>query len=312
MTVFKTVPYFSYPVWSGKKLNAEWNKVSDNAIGESWELSVIENKSSFSDCDAFAGIPMNELIAAHPEWTNNGVQLLFKFISTDQNLSVQVHPDDEYAKRVENSLGKTESWYILDCEKGAVIYLGLKENVTKQQLKDSLLNGTVLELLNRIEVKKGDYYFIPAGTIHALGQGVTVAEIQQSSNITYRLYDYNRLQNGKPRELHVEKSLDVCSLEKTSPESLTPEIHDGVINVIKECDYFTSSLLNLCKNSTPVSYFSDDYSILTVLSGGVSIDDGETVIKAKKGDTVFVSRASVLSLSSETDCSIYINSTQSR
>ena len=308
MDPVKTMPYYAHPIWSGNDLNKKWNKDAFEPIGESWEFSVIPDKSCCAE-GRFDGIPFDTLLKAFPEWTPNGAHLLFKLISTADDLSVQVHPDDEYAMTHEHSLGKTESWYILDAEKDAVIYLGLKKDIDLTTLENSLKNGTVLDLLNKIKVKKDEYYYIPAGTIHALGKGVTVAEIQQSSNVTYRLYDYNRLQNGKPRELHIEKALDVCSLKAFDPTPLCPDTPYDKITLLKECNYFTSSVLALSENSDIFSYHAADYAIMTMLSGSGTIFADTRTYRFMKGDTYFLPAGCEIHIAS--DCTdgakIYIN-----
>ena len=146
-----------------------------------------------------------------------------KFIDAAERLSVQVHPDDAYARRVEGQAGKNEMWYILDCEPGAQLLFGLKESCTREELEKAIRENTLVEQMRAVPVQKGDVYFIPAGTLHAIGKGILVAEIQQSSDVTYRVYDYGRLgQDGKPRQLHVEKALAVADTVSRPVES-SPE-----------------------------------------------------------------------------------------
>jgi len=181
--------------------------------------------------------------------------VLIKFIDAKENLSVQVHPNDEYARLHENSVGKTEMWYIIDCVKGAKIYCGLNQKVDRDSFEASIKSGTVMQFLQAHTVKKGDCFFIPAGTVHAIGSGVTVCEVQQNSNITYRLYDYGRLgADGNPRPLHIQKGLEVSILDKWQDDNFKNEIDSttekfdnsksieslrGIAQVLVDCKYFS-------------------------------------------------------------------------
>jgi mannose-6-phosphate isomerase len=203
-------------------------------------------------------------------WFDAGVDfpLLIKFIFTSEKLSVQVHPDDEYARAVENSRGKTEMWHILAAKPGSTISLGFKESVTKQQLRAAIENETVEDLLNQIAVKPGETYFAKAGTVHAIGAGITLCEIQQNSDITYRLYDY-----GRRRELHLEKGLEVSS---TDP-------YDGARNYPVTCDHFTTDLLEITRPTVCTG------GALIFLEGRGACDG----ISVKPGDVALISSATI-------------------
>ncbi|OIQ19211.1 MAG: hypothetical protein BM556_07955 [Bacteriovorax sp. MedPE-SWde] len=210
MKIDKLVPHLTYKVWGGEKLqklkSPKMIGEQSDPLGETWEVSRHRDGSS----KTLNGASLAEL------YSEKELPYLVKFIDTAANLSVQVHPDDAYARKNENDLGKTECWIIIDAAPGAGIYLGLKEGVTKDQFEKYIKeNKNVNELLNFYEVKSGDFFFVPAQTIHAIGENVTLCEVQQSSGITYRVWDWNRLGlDGKPRELHVEKALDVIDFSK--------------------------------------------------------------------------------------------------
>lgn len=206
--LLKLQPSLVPKVWGGQKLK-KYKRLgsfdsSQGELGETWEISCHpDGESLHHDCR------LSEFI------DSQRLPYLVKLIDTSDNLSVQVHPDDEYAQEHESSRGKTESWFILDSDDGSGIYLGLKDGVLKQDVEKALASeDDISQLLKFYPVKNGDFFYVPAGTIHAIGKGVTLAEIQQSSGITYRVWDWNRLGvDGKPRELHVRKSLDVINFE---------------------------------------------------------------------------------------------------
>ena len=217
--------------------------------------------------------------------------ILIKLIDAKQKLSVQVHPDDEYALANEGEFGKTEMWYIVDCEPDAKLAYGFKKNINKAQFEKRIKDNTLDEVINYVPVKKGDVFFIEAGTLHAIGEGILIAEVQQNSNTTYRVSDYGRVgADGKPRELHIDKALEVTNLK-------TPNIPYGDIgrvivnnkNTIKElavCDKFFANLLEL--NTQIELYSPESFVSLIVLDGNVSIKWSDSEIIAKKGDSVFV------------------------
>lgn len=202
--IYSLTPFVQRTIWGGNKL-AHFKKLlgsNELPVGETWEVSSHPAGRSLIE-----GRPLERPYEQLP--------YLVKLIDTGAALSVQVHPDDEYARKNENSSGKTECWIILESEPGAGIYLGLKEGITKQQFQAALESGSAMnEFLQFYEVRSGDYFFVPPGSIHAIGAGITLAEIQQNSGITYRVWDWNRVdQNGKSRELHIQKSLDVINFE---------------------------------------------------------------------------------------------------
>ena len=278
MRIEKLRPAFKDYIWGGERLKKEYGKVTDmTPLAESWELSVHpDGAAKTSD-----GMPlalsltradMGKNVDRHPT-----LPVLTKFIDAKDNLSVQVHPSDAYALEHEESLGKTEMWYIVDADEGAGIYLGMKEDTTKEEFVSAIKENKLTELLNFFKVKKGECYFIPAGTVHAIGKGCLIYEIQQSSNITYRVYDYGRVgKDGKARELHIDKAIDVATLTKYEPS----KFEDGVLG---SCEYFTARKFAI--DGGRVLTASDaSFHAITVIEGGGSVAG----ISFNKGDTLFI------------------------
>ena len=273
MKILRLYPECKDYVWGGEKLKTKYGKRTDKSpCAESWELSFHKDGLTRLDdgitlMDSVTASELGTRIAAFREFP-----MLIKLIDAKQNLSVQVHPTDEYALENENSQGKTEAWYIVDAEEGAGIYLGFKRDVTKEEYEGAISDGTLTELLNFYEVKPGEFYFIPAGTVHAIGKGCLIYEIQQSSNLTYRVYDYKRRdKDGNERELHIEKALSVSSLERY-------EHRDRAI----ECKYFRAKRLAFEKATLVAS--GESFHAVTCIRGGGEID-GE---KINIGDSFFV------------------------
>ena len=209
---------------------------------------------------------------------------MIKFIDAKDNLSVQVHPNDEYARRVENSFGKTEMWYIIDCEEGATLVCGFKGNPSKDEIRARIENDTIMEILNSVPVKKGDVFFIEAGTVHAIGKNILIAEIQQNSNTTYRLYDF-----GRGREVHIDKSLDVIdtNLGKATPQYETIVKDDYSIRKLVECNYFKTNLIKVFTQIVN-NVNSDTFHSLTFLDGNAFLKYADMELSVQKGDSIFI------------------------
>lgn len=217
--LIKLTPAIKEHVWGGTKIRDMFGKDVGGAlnVAESWEVSTHPDGASLIAAGQFKGKTLNEYFGA-VGWDrlgeygrqNRRLPVMVKYIDACGDLSVQVHPSDGYARLHENDDGKNEIWFIVDAAEDAFIYLGFNRDVTQKEVRDGVQKGTVLELLNKVRVKRGEAYFIPAGTVHAIGKGCFICEVQQTSNVTYRLYDYGRLGlDGKPRELHLQKALDV-------------------------------------------------------------------------------------------------------
>lgn len=242
MNILRMNPVFKEKIWGGKRLNEEYGyDLPGDHIGECWAISA----HPFGDCviseGVYQGMHLSQLWECHREIFGNMQKdvfpLLTKIIDASDDLSVQVHPDDSYAAVNENgSLGKMECWYILDCEEDASIILGHNAR-TKEELVDMIDNNRWDELLREVPIKKGDFFQINPGTIHAIKHGTLVLESQQSSDITYRLYDYARLQEGKKRELHIDKSLDVINVPYV-PLEIPSEEADSWMKKLYSCEYY--------------------------------------------------------------------------
>lgn len=224
--MIKLKPTYKTMIWGGTKIRDVLHKDTGNLkrIAESWELSTHKNGMSRIAEGEHEGKTLNEYLDLIG-WEQYGerakatrqLPIMVKYIDAKQNLSIQVHPGDEYAQKHSSESGKNEMWFILDSDPDAFIYLGFSRDVTREEVESSVKAGTIEELLNKIHVKKGDVYYIPAGTVHAIGAGCLLCEVQQTSDATYRLYDYNRLDdNGKKRELHLEDALNVLNYKKTT------------------------------------------------------------------------------------------------
>ena len=286
-------------LWGGKKLKTDFGFETEKEIAaEAWMLSCHKDGMNIVLNGEHKGKTINEVLEI---WGKSALgeraqkfsyfPILIKLIDAKQKLSVQVHPDDEYALAKEGEYGKTEMWYVVDCEEGAELIYGFKENISKEEFETRIKDNTLTEVCNFVPVQKGDVFFIEAGTLHAIGEGILIAEVQQNSNTTYRVSDYSRLgADGKPRELHIEKALDVTKCER-------PVISYGNIgkvmvkgeNTIRElvvCDKFSAKQLNLKEQMdiyTPNSFIS-----LIILDGNIGVNWNRGEIKAKKGDSIFI------------------------
>ena len=287
-------------LWGGTRLKDEYGKKTNlDKVAESWELACHKDgKSKIVNGEA-AGLFLEDWLAGQDKsvlGTNAAsfpyFPLLIKLIDAKGDLSVQVHPDNDYAMRVEGEYGKTEMWYIVDCEPGASLLYGFKEKISKEEFERRIADNTLLEVCNRVPVKKGDVFFIDSGTLHAIGKGILICEIQQNSNTTYRIYDYGRVgKDGKPRELHVKKAIDVTKLEPpTKPTTALAKIDiiPGLdMKLLAECEYFTAYHATL-KGEASLKAGSESFQTFTVLSGSLKLTSGDTVLDFYKGESVFI------------------------
>lgn len=291
------IPPIKDYIWGGTKLRDEFGKESKlERLAESWELSCHKDGGSVIANGEYAGKTLAEYIEERPETlgTNCGrfdfFPVLIKLIDACDNLSVQVHPDNEYAQRVEGEYGKTEMWYIVDCDEGASLIYGFKEEISKEDFRKAIETNTLLDKVNSVPVKKGDVFFINSGTLHAIGRGILIAEIQQNSNTTYRVYDYGRVgADGKPRELHIEKALDVTTLTPAEPYKLPdPQKLEGrTVRQLADCEYFTVSREEI-ETETLLCADEASFNHVLVLEGDAALVSDFGEVKLKKGSSVFV------------------------
>lgn len=299
-------PFLLKPVgkdylWGGTRLNDDFNlDLPCSPLAEAWVCSTHPDGLS-----AAFDTTLAQMISTHPDWlgthaqglVENGLPILIKLIDAKLDLSVQVHPDDAYARDNENeSLGKTEMWYVLDAMPGAKLIYGFNRDVNANEIRAAIDAGTVETLLNHVDVHTGDLFFIEPGTVHAIGAGCLIAEIQESSNVTYRIYDYNRVdKNGKARELHVEKALDVLKMENSaSPRQpmRTLKYKPGYASeLLTRCKYFQVEriLLNTEGRQLPTFKTGENSFHALLCTSGCGVLFGEDVmINFFKGDCIFV------------------------
>lgn len=291
-------------LWGGSRLNDEFEKgINLSPVAETWECSTHPDGPSYVVGGEFAGMKLAEVLRNHPEYLGERhrgmteLPILIKFIDAKKDLSVQVHPTDEYAREHEKGqLGKTEMWYVLDAGRDAKLVYGLKRDSSEAEMRKAIANGTLMNYLQQVPVRKDDLFFIEAGTIHAIGAGTLVAEIQENSNLTYRLYDYDRTgKDGKKRELHIDKALKVANL-KSSMEPRQPlrvlRYRQGVaLELLTRCKYFeVYRMLINTERRHKVHYRADEIAFRVLLCvngcGTISCEDGS--MEFYKGDCIFV------------------------
>ena len=291
-------------IWGGRRLKTEFGKafLPEEPLAESWECSVHPDGPSYVASGPEEGKPLSEILAVHSEYVGSslslrdcqGLPVLIKFIDACNDLSVQVHPDDQYASREENGqAGKTEMWYVVDAEPGAQLVFGLNRKTSPGELRRSLEENKLERYLRYVPVHKDDVFFIAAGTIHAIGRGAIIAEIQQSSNLTYRLYDYGRLgKDGKPRPLHIDKALAVSDLSGNQNPRQPMRVlcyHPGFASEsLCRCPYFQVDRCLLNADQITLESLPESFRVLLCISGSGILNEGGEQLSFRKGQTVFV------------------------
>lgn len=295
MDILKLQPVFKDYIWGGTRLRDEYGFESPlEKLAEGWMLSCHKDGENTVLNGEYKGKTLSEVIKDNPEFLGeNGKKfeyfpILIKLIDAKNDLSVQVHPDNEYALRVEKEYGKTECWYILDCDEGAELIYGFNKKISSEEFKKKIADNTFLDTVNKVKVKKGDLFFIEAGTLHAIGKGILLAEIQQNSNTTYRVYDYGRLgADGKPRELHIDKAIDVtkCAPPErgTKPEGKLKSFDGYSEQLLTKCELF--SVEKLCVSRDYIGSADDKSFVSLLVTEGNGQIDGTDI---KKGDSLFV------------------------
>jgi len=320
--IIRLEPAFKDNLWGGTKLRTVFGKKCDyDVIGESWELSAHPDGQSVISSGIFTGMYFGEFIEKYGHdvvgWKSSSLDrfpVLIKFIDAKKDLSIQIHPDDDYALEIENEFGKNEMWYVVDCEPGAFLYCGLKKDSSKEEIRERIENNTITDILNKIEVHKGDCVMVKAGTIHAIGAGILICEIQQNSNCTYRMYDYDRKDKfGNKRELHIDKAIDVVDVKKYKPFiSDNKDVPEGA-EVLVSCKYFecykyvlgsdaaeadrASNIEDSCTYNTEnvrntgkvnISVDAMSFRSVIVIDGSGKIAVGNNTMDYKAGDSFFV------------------------
>lgn len=313
-------PFFLKPaekdyIWGGTRLKDDFSKETDlEILAETWECSTHPDGHSIVSSGPFAGKALIDVLKAYPEFVGthpkmeNGLPILVKFIDAKNDLSVQVHPDDEYARIHENgSYGKSEMWYVVEAAKDARLIYGFRTDIDKKTVEKALSEDSLEHYLLSVPVKKGDVFFIPAGQVHAICKGCLIAEVQESSNLTYRLYDYNRVdKNGNKRELHIEKALDVMNLKGSSKPEQPMRVfrfRKGImIEKLYQCKYFNVEKVFLdtqrCRDHAHFKTRANSFRVILCIEGcGTLMWDDESGHEKKmdffRGDCIFIPADSV-------------------
>ena len=297
MGIVKLKPSCKDYIWGGHRLAEEYNVAFDGPVlAEAWELSCHPDGPSIVDGGTYDGLTLEqyiekrgrEILGTHCRRFRD-FPILTKFIDAKDNLSIQVHPSNGFALQNEGQYGKTEMWYVLDAEDDAFLYYGFSRGISKEEFAQRIRDNTLLEVLNPVPVKKGDALFIESGTLHAIGKGILIAEIQQNSNVTYRVYDYGRVgKDGRKRDLHIEKAIAVTNR--------VPIVRSGSnYPHVADCDYFTVDKLNLDGRLTyrmQGTVSSASFLSILILDGEGTISCGGEQIRYRKGDSLFLDAGS--------------------
>ena len=290
-------PILKERIWGGTKLKSYLNKpIHSNITGESWEISTVENDVSIISNGIFKGKSLIELINLHPEeilgikvYKNFGKQfpLLFKYLDAREDLSIQLHPNDALAKTRHNSFGKTEMWYVMQADDNARLIVGFKEKSNKEKYFKSIEDKKLLSILDTKKVSKGDVFFLETGTIHAIGAGIVIAEIQQTSDITYRIFDFDRVDaTGNTRELHNDLALEAINYNVVDAVKKYKKI-DNYVNEVINCQHFTTNYIPL----TDILKFElnkESFKVLMCVEGSFELKLNEEVYKYTVGDTILI------------------------
>ncbi len=295
----KFTPILKDKIWGGSKLSTLFNKESHSGkLGESWELSGYDDDVSVVSNGSLTGQNLNQLISEYKdklvgnavyEKFGNTFPLLFKLIDANDYLSIQVHPDDEVAMDRHQGFGKTEMWYVVDSEDDGELIIGFKEDYSKETYLQALHEGKIEELLQSVKVKKGDVFFVPAGLVHAIGKGVVVAEIQQTSDLTYRIYDYQRKDaEGKERELHTDLALDVIDFSATSDPKTVYSSTLNELETLVSCEYFTTNIVQFNEQMNRYYGKVDSFVVYMCMEGEFEIVSDDMRVQVVKGETVMI------------------------
>ena len=302
MEILKLVPVGKDYLWGGTRLRENYGKQIDlNPLAETWECSVHPDGQSIVVNGSFVGMTLAEVFRRKPEYLgtkvgeNKELPILVKFIDAKQDLSVQVHPDDDYARKHEGDNGKTEMWYVLEADESASLIYGFEHPVTRELLQKAITEGDLDKHLHKVRIQKGDCFYVPAGVVHGIGAGALIAEIQESSNVTYRVYDYGRVdKNGQKRPLHFDKAVSVMDMQPVNVEQKKNRFiryYPGCSReIICRCRYFETEHIQVRRG---FSFIARDESCQVILcldgEGQVeTVDDRKRPIVFRKGDCLFI------------------------
>ena len=293
MKAFQLIPSCKDYLWGGEKLRTEYGIQSElHPLSEAWMLSCHPDGPSY----LADGTTLQQYIDAHPGCLGTACEkfeafpILAKLIDAKKDLSIQVHPSNAYALEHEHQYGKTEMWYVLEAEPGASLYYGFTHEISKEEFERRIQDNTLTDVLNAVPVHKGDCFFIPSGTLHAIRKGIVVAEIQQNSNTTYRVYDYGRRgADGKLRPLHIEKALDVTNLSPIAPTAQYPAqpVDGGSVRRLESCKYFISDVVEV-SGKVHFTVGTETFRHLLALDGEAVLETASGSYPMKKGDSVLL------------------------
>lgn len=292
-------PILKSTIWGGSRIcSYKHIEPQKEGIGESWEISVVPKSVSVIANGEYRGMPLTELIKTYGaeivgkenlQRFGKTFPLLIKFIDACDDLSIQVHPTDELAEQRHHCKGKTEMWYVLDADDDATLFAGLNRPITADEYVERVANNTITDVLALHQIKKGDVFFLPAGDVHAIRKGTFIAEIQQSSDITYRIYDYDRRDaQGNARELHTELAKDAINYNAENRNRVLYEEKKNADNEIVSCDYFTTDIILLDEPMTMDYSDLDSFVVLICLEGACSLICGEEITPLQAGETVLL------------------------
>ncbi len=293
-------PILKERIWGGTKLKSYLNKpISSEITGESWEISTVETDVSIVADGNFKGKSLNELLLEYPNQIlgtevynrfGNQFPLLFKYLDAREDLSIQLHPNDALAKKRHNSFGKTEMWYVMQADKDARLIVGFKQKSNPEEYLENLKNKTIIDILDTKKVAQGDVFFLETGTIHAIGAGCVIAEIQQTSDITYRIYDFDRKDaNGNERELHNDLALEAINYEVVKAEKKYSK-HENKSNEVVACEYFTTNFIPL-NGKIEISKNQETFTVYMCVDGTFDLQHENIKYNYKKGDTILIPAA---------------------
>lgn len=295
----KLTPAFTDAPWGGTRLISEFGMVTDKEnAAEAWVLSCYKDELSVVQNGVYAGETLQSVYRQNKSicgFSAEGLEkfpIIIKFIDAEKDLSVQVHPDDEYARFIGEGEGKTEAWVILDCGEGAELILGFKKEINEYEFLSAIEKDEILDVVQKFKVKKGDVFFIEAGTLHAICKGVLLAEVQQNSDTTYRIYDYKRPGlDGKPRPLHIESAIDVTKREPyvfdASVQRKAETIGSNIRTLLLDCEYFTLFTLDISGEYYGIADESSFVSLLA-LEGSGELNCAGEILPLKKGESIFI------------------------
>ncbi len=300
MYPLKFEPILKQTIWGGDKI-ISFKQLNDTRteVGESWEISAVEGSESIVAEGPDKGMTLTEVLSKYREellgeanYARFGVKfpLLVKFIDARQDLSIQVHPSDELAKKRHNSMGKTEMWYVIGADKGAKLRSGFSEQITPKEYKDRVYNNTITEVLQEYDIQPGDVFFLPAGRVHSIGAGAFIAEIQQTSDVTYRIYDFDRKDaKGNARELHTDLAREAINFEVLDDYRTQYDVVENEPIELVACPYFTTSLYDMTEEITCDYSELDSFVIFVCVEGSCTLYDNEkNEVSFKAGETVLM------------------------